>query len=243
MSTTFNILDLILIAFAIIFVAVGFFRGFIKEFFSLIGWILAFVGSYFLTPYLASVVNVYSDNKILADLLSRSAIFIIIIISYTFAVSNLANDLREKMPRLLDASLGVFYGLIKTLIVFGFLYSAAVNALEFVAGKPVEESSPQFPTFLKEARFHDIMKGSGDILNPAVKLFFDDVVKNFDKTIPKNSDELNEKIEEISKNKAAKTVIEKLSDQKEPEPSQENIGYDKKDIQKMNHLIDIIDKK
>ncbi len=237
MSTTFNTVDLIFIAFAIIFVATGFFRGFIKEFFSLIGWILAFVGSYFLTPFLADLVNIYSHNKILADLLSRSTIFIIILITYTFSVSTLVGDLKEKMPRSFDCSLGVLYGLIKTTIVFGFLYSVATNALGFISDKTIEESSPQFPQFLKDAKCHDIMKSSADILNPAVKLFFDDVVKNFDKVIPKQKDELDDKINEVVKDKADSVVEEGSS------YIEENSGYNKKDIQKMNHLIDIIDKK
>ncbi len=237
MSATFNTLDLIFIAFAIIFVATGFFRGFVKEIFSLIGWLLAFAGSYFLTPFLADLVNIYSRNKILSDLLSRSAIFIIILLVYTFSISNLVSDLKEKMPRSFDCSLGVLYGLIKTAIVFGFLYSVAMNALGFVAGKPISESSSQYPKFLKEAKSHDIMKGSADVLNPAVKLFFDDVVENFDNVIPKNSNDLEEKIDEVVKEKKSAITDE------EPIFLEENSGYDKKDIQKMNHLIDIIDKK
>ena len=238
MSETFNTVDLIFIAFAIIFVATGFFRGFVKEIFSLIGWLLAFVGSYFLTPFLADVINIYSRNKILSDLLSRSAIFIIILLTYTFSISSLVSDLKTKMPRSFDCSLGVLYGLIKTAIVFGFLYSVAMNSLEFIAGKPIAESSPQYPKFLKEAKSHDIMKGSADVLNPAVKLFFDDVVENFDSVIPKRSDDLGEKINEIVKDKKVA-----ITDEEEPSFLEEDSGYNKKDIQKMNHLIDIIDKK
>ncbi len=238
MSATFNTLDLIFIAFALIFIATGFFRGFVKEVFSLIGWLLAFVGSYFLTPFLADVINIYSRNKILSDILARSGIFIIILLTYTFSISSLVSDLKEKMPRSFDCSLGVLYGLIKTTIVFGFLYSVAMNALEFVAGKPIPENSAQYPKFLKEAKCHDIMKGSADVLNPAVKLFFDDVVKNFDSVIPKRSDDLEEKIDEIVKDKKSA-----ITEDKESLTIEEDSGYEKKDIQKMNHLIEIIDKK
>ncbi len=237
MSTTFNTLDLIFIAFTLIFVATAFFRGFVKEIFALIGWVLAFVGSYLLTPYLSELVNVYSQNKLVADLLSRTLLFVVIFLGYTFSISNFVNELRDKTPRAFDRSLGVLYGLIKTAIIFGAVYSVTLNALEFAAGKPVEESSPQFPAFLREAKCHDIMKGSADVLNPAVTLFFDAVVKNFEKSLPKkDGEELNDKIDKIVQDKKSDVV----DFDKGATP---DTGYNKKDIEKMNHLIDIIDKK
>jgi len=237
MSATFNTLDLIFIAFTLIFVATAFFRGFVKEIFALIGWVLAFVGSYLLTPYLSELVNVYSQNKLVADLIARTTLFVVIFLGYTFSISNFVSELRDKTPRAFDRSLGVLYGLIKTAIIFGVIYSVTLNALEFAAGKPVEESSPQFPTFLKEARCHDIMKGSADVLNPAVTLFFDAVVQNFEKSLPKkDGEELNDKINEIVKDKKNDVV----DSEEVPTP---DAGYNKKDIEKMNHLIDIIDNK
>jgi membrane protein required for colicin V production len=237
MSETFNTLDLIFIAFTLIFVATAFFRGFIKEIFALIGWILAFVGSYFLTPYLSQIINSYSQNNLVADLLARTTIFIIIFLGYTFSIADFVSELKDKMPKAFDRSLGVFYGLIKTVIVFGVFYSIFSNALEFVSRKPIEESSPQFPKFLKEARCHDIIKGSADVLNPAVTLFFDAVVKNFEKSLPKQDDkDLNNKINEIIEDK--KNNSADLN-----EPAASDLGYNKKDIEKMNHLIEIIEKK
>lgn len=237
MDTTFNTVDLVFIAFTLIFVATAFFRGFIKEIFALVGWILAFVGSYFLTPYVADFFNVYSHNKLVADISARCVIFLVIFLSYTFSTSGLSSELKEKIPKAFDRSLGIFYGLIKTLIVFGFFYAVATNALGFLSGKTVDESAPQFPAFLKEAKCHDILKGSADVLNPAVKLFFDAVVKNFDQVIPKSKDELDEKIDEVVGESNEKKIVIK------PELEEvQDSGYNKKDIEKMNHLIDIIGK-
>lgn len=239
MSTTFNLVDLIFIAFTLIFVATAFFRGFVKEIFALTGWVLAFVGSYLLTPYVSGFVNIYSQNKMVADISSRSLLFILIFFTFLFSTSNLSNELKEKMPKAFDRSLGVLYGLIKTLIVFGFIYSIALNALGFLAGKPVEESAPQFPSFLKEAKCHDILKGSADVLNPAVKLFFDAVMKNFEKVIPTQKDELGAKIEELTGGgkKVAADASAEVDSSTAPD-----VGYNKKDIEKMDHLIEIIRK-
>ena len=238
MSTAFNVVDLAFIAFTLIFVATAFFRGFVKEIFALVGWLLAFVGSYLLTPYVSDFFNVYSHNKLVADISARCVIFLIIFLSYTFSTSGLSSELKERIPKAFDRSLGIFYGLVKTLIVFGFMYAVATNALGFLSGKTIDESASQFPAILKEAKCHDILKGSADVLNPAVKLFFDAVVKNFDQVIPKPKGELDEKIDEVvGGGSGAKRIVI----QPEPE-SVQDLGYEKKDIEKMNHLIEIIGK-
>ncbi len=232
MSTTFNTVDLIFIAFTLIFVATAFFRGFVKEIFSLVAWLLAFVGSYLLTPFVSDFFGNYIHSKIASDLTARGLIFVLIFFAFTFSTSNLCEELKDRMPRAFDRSLGVFFGLIKTLIVFGFIYAVTTNALGFLSGKPVEESSPQFPKFLKEAKCHDLLKGSADVLNPAVKLFFNAVVKNLDKVIPEKKEDLDSKIDEVMK-----------SDESKSEEQVQDSGYNKKDIEKMNHLIEIIGNK
>ena len=58
--------------------------------------------------------------------------------------------------------------------------------------------------------------------------------------MPKKGDELSDKINEIVKEKKATISEDSKTDLSTPE---EDSGYNKKDIQKMNHLIDIIDKK
>ena len=234
--------DIIFFAFTLIFVATAFFRGFVKEIFALVAWILAFVGSYLLTPYLAKVFNVYSHNQMVADVSARSILFIVIFFIFTFSTSNLCSELKEKMPRAFDRSLGVFFGLIKTLIIFGSVYAVAINSFGLLAGKPVDESSPQFPSFLKEAKCHDILKGSAEVLNPAVKLFFDSVVKNFDQVVPKQKDDLGAKIEELVGGKKKATTTESDDALPATDGVVPDSGYNKKDIEKMNNLIEIIRK-
>jgi uncharacterized membrane protein required for colicin V production len=231
METTLNLLDLGFIALTLIFVATAFFRGFVKEIFALTGWVVSFVGSYLLAPLASNLFNDYSQNKLVTDIAARSIIFLIIFIVFSFSTSGLSDELRKKIPKSFDCSLGVFYGLIKTLIVFGFLYAITINSLGFLSGKNIDENSPQFPKFLKEAKCHDILKGSADVLNPAVELFFDSVVKNFDQVVPRQKTDLDDKIDEVSK-------MESSADE---EPVNDT-GYNKKDIEKMNHLIEIIDK-
>ncbi len=244
MNATLNLLDLIFISFALIFVIAAFFRGFVKEIFSTLNWLAAFVISYLLAPYAAQLILLYSKNKLVADIASRSIIFILVLIICGISTSGLCKDLKEKISPAFDRSLGVFYGLIKTLLIFGFIYSVFTNAYGFLAGKKVEENSPQFPVWLKEAKCHGILRTSGAIIDPAVKLIFNAVVKNFNQAMPKPEDYLKEKLDkkinEVIKQK--ENVVDEGSIDNPSSSINEDSGYNKKDIEKMNHLIDIIQK-
>lgn len=235
MDTTFNVLDLIFMVFTLIFVATALFRGFIKEIFALTAWLLALVGSYMLAPLLGDFFGKHTSSQMIADISARSVIFIFIFFAFTFATSNFSNELKERMPRAFDRSLGVFYGLVKTLLIFGVMYALLMHSFGYLAGKPVDESSPQFPEFLREAKCHDILKGSADVVNPAVKLFFDAVSQNFDKIIPQQQDNLGDKIEDVMGETKDLATDAGAAVQDE--------GYEKRDIEKMNRLIDIVGKK
>ena len=243
MSTTFNLLDLIFIAFTLIFVVTAFFRGFIKEIFSLFGWIVAFTLSYILAPYVSKFIE---GNKVIVDISARSIIFIIVFFGCALSTAGLCRSLKEKIPSSFDRSLGVLFGLIKTVLIFGLVYSIILNAMGYLVGKSVGESSPQFPNWLKDAKCHDIMKFSGEAIDPAVKLLFDAVTENFDRVIPKQkNNDLDEKIDEVmDKKDDTKEPLDKASDEIKPsgKSSSQDSGYNKKDIEKMNRLIEVIGK-
>ena len=270
MSTTLNMLDLIFIAFAIIFVTVAFFRGFVKEAFALINWIMAILVSTLLGPYLALLLKSYSKNFLLINIISQFIIFIAVFIGTAFATSNLCETLQDKMPKYFDRSIGIFYGLLKTLFVFGLIYSIAHNILILASSRNVDnksESSKEMPDWLRDAKFYSLIKVSGDALDPMVKKSIEFTIDRFDEAVskdPKNKKfkDLDDKIDEISekvevkedKNEKPQSDKKTLEDKKnKPESKkesvkdiiekEENSGYDKKDIEKMNRLIEIIDKK
>ncbi len=234
-------LDLAFLAFILIFVATAFFRGFIKEIFALLNWILALVLSYVLAPYAAELIEKYSGSALVSDITARSLIFVIVFFICAMSTSGLRDTLKEKMPKAFDRSLGVFYGLIKTILVFGFVVSLAFNLYGFLLNKKIEESSPELPTWYKEAKSHDILKFSAEMLNPAVKLYFDAAAKNFEHMAPKSN--LDEKIDEVideKNSKKVKKVVEENS--ADLDKALEDSGYNKKDLEKMNRLMEIIGK-
>lgn len=240
MSTTINILDLIFLIFASIFVVTAFFRGFVKEIFSAFNWVLAIILSHIITPY---IVDMIDGSKMLADMIIRTVVFVVILITLSMSTSSLCKDLKQKMPFIFDRSLGILFAIVKTLVIFGVCYSLFIKSYGLILGKPLEESSSRFPNFLKQAKCHDIIKLSASVLDPATQKFIDAISNNFDKMVPENkgykkeNNKLDGKINEIIDsegevdNKIPSDLFKQMPD----------AGYSKKDIEKMNRLIEIIE--
>jgi membrane protein required for colicin V production len=244
MSTTFNFFDLIFLAFTLIFVILAFLRGFVKEVFSLFTWVLALVLSHVLAPYADSLLSSYSSNKLMLDIVVRTIIFIFVFLGIGISTSALCLELKEKMPKALDRSLGVLYGFFKTLLIFGLIYSAICNSYGYLLGKKDAHKKPkaELPSWLREAKSHNILKAAGEVLDPVVVLFINSMQKNMEKAVPDEKD-LDEKIDEIIEQKDEKVPPSERSEKPEETKVDRDAGYNKKDIKKMDHLIEIIDKK
>lgn len=224
----FNLFDTAFLVFALIFTVTAFFRGFVKEIFSLFNWAIAYLMSYLLAPYAVLLFSSYS-NAVVVGIIVRSVLFLIFLVASAMLTSGLCKELRTRIPTPFDKSLGVLYGLMKTLLVFGVIYSLIINSFSALSGKEIDENSSQYPRWLSEARSHDIIKFSGEILDPAIRMVFDSVRGNFDGKIPTPESVLDEKINDMLEEKNNTLDL----------PTS---GYNQKDIEKMNRLIEIIDK-
>lgn len=285
MSTTFNLFDIIFIAFAFIFVIIAFFRGFVKEIFSLCIWIAALLVSYFGAPFLAKLLASYCKNKMVLDAISRTILFISTFFILSFSTSNLSDALKDKMPQILDRSLGVLYGIGKTLLIFSVFYAVTLNLYGFLLGKDQDPDGNRVPIWLSEARSGNILRITGEAINPAVSSFMSAITKNFNKPgfLPATlDDKIDEVVDEedgsldisssaktqnntttksrntadmhISRNTAdlnnKSNSKNKTASQDQGDPKAETIedavqkdtGYNMKDIEKMNRLIEVVGK-
>lgn len=225
----FNLFDTAFLIFALIFTITAFFRGFVKEIFSLFNWVVAYVISYFLAPYVI-ILFTGNANPIVLGLIVRSILFLIILVASAMLTSGLSKELRDKIPAMFDKSLGVFYGLMKTLLVFGVIYSLFMNGFSALSGKEIDENSSQYPNWLSDARSHDIVKFSGEILDPAIRMLFESVIGNFDGGLPTPETILDQKIDDMMEEQGGAINLDLPSS-----------GYNQKDIEKMNRLIEILD--
>lgn len=235
MGTTFNTFDILFFVFTFIFVLSAFFRGFIKEIFSFFNWIISLSLAYFLAPFASDILDPYFSNRLVLEALTRSVIFVIAFITIAMTTSNMRESVAEKVPNLFDKSLGILFGFIKTLIIFGAVYSVYLN----IYGVVMKDEKVEDPSWFTESKSYSMIKFSGEMINPLVRAFFTEISDDFDKVLPQK--ELDEKIDEVIEEEEEGVIKEpkiKLEDDVKIES-----GYNKKDIEKMNHLIDIIEKK
>lgn len=251
MSETYNTFDLIFIAFSLIFVVVAFFRGFIKEIFSLLIWIIALSVSYFGAPFLAKALSSYSSNKMVLDVTARIILFIISFFALLFSTSSLSDDLKDKMPLILDRSMGVLYGIGKTLLIFGAFYAITANLYLFLLGKDHDADGKKVPSWLSDAKCGNILRIAGEAIDPAVEAFISAITKNLNKSgyIPKSIDpssldsKINEVLEEDKKTNSTTDMAKKQNHENQsPNQIEKETGYDKKNIDKLGRLIDVINK-
>jgi hypothetical protein len=137
----------------------------------------------------------------------------------------------------MDRSLGVLYGIGKTLLIFGIAYSIIINLYSFLLGDKQDPQDNKAPDWLSEARCSGILQITSDFIHPAVDSFMSAITKNFDKPgfLPKT---LDDKIDEVVDDKK----IDADDAEKTSKQVEEDAGYTKKEIEKMNRLIDVIGK-
>jgi len=255
MATTFNVLDIIFFSITLTFVIIAFFRGFIKEIFSILNWIISFLISYYLTPLLIEPLSPYFSSKIALDIFLRTILFFICFLAIAFSTSGLSNTIKETFPKWLDKIMGITFAIGKSLLVFGLFYSLYFAIYKFLIGNNKSiDYQKDTPVFIREAKCYGIIKISGRVVDPVVNGVFNSVSKNFQKII---SDQklLENKVGEIVEEKFNDTIEQELikkplqegknfqeKDSQEKDSQEKDSGYKKNDIQKMERLIDIINK-
>ena len=157
----FNIIDLIVISFILISCIVAFYRGLIKEIFSMICWVVALVTAYHLYQNMKIELGFYINQKIAIDVLSFGIPFII-----TLFISNLISKWlspKFSLPGLLffDKMGGFIFGAIRGIFFVILLYSGFI----YLLGK---EKNTTLPNILLEAKTYKYIKSSAVF---AVNLF------------------------------------------------------------------------
>lgn len=245
MATTFNLFDLIFFTTIIIFTLIAFFRGFIKEIFSFFIWIISAVFAYFLSPFLAEFLSSYYKNENILYFATRLTIFIILFLTLSFSLSETIKNLKEKVPTIFDKSFGALFGVLKTILIFAIFYSAIYNTLSLVmknANIDIKEGkNVKMPIWIREAKCGNILKISSSVVDPLVEIFVEAVAQRVYKSnlVPKTLDDkiIDDTTEQISKEK--NNIDNSKKD--DVENSKDSGGYNKRDIEKMNRLIEIVE--
>lgn len=249
---TFTTFDFIFFVISAIIVLIAFYRGIVKEFFSLINWILSFAMSYLLSPILCDLLVNFFDSKLVMNISVRIVVFLLTFVIFLFSTIRLANDLTESMNIYLNRSLGILLGAVKSLILFGAVYSLYNCFFDYALGqKIVAKNKYRLPAWYLNSYSSPIVTKTGEFVDPVVRGFFSIAKKNVNDLI---------KIDDVVKPKIENELISKYADEietdiviKKPVDDENNknkigrpikknndVGYDKKDIEKMQKLIEII---
>ncbi len=185
MATDYNIIDIVFITSALIIIAIASFRGLIKEVFSLINWATAFVASYLLSGIVAKIFAQSSTLHIVAiEIITRVVIFTIVFLIMIFSTSGLAKEITSSFPPALNNFLGVIFGALKTLLIFGFLYATYLTVNQIIIGN--KTNNKKIPAVISSAKTGAIIQYSGEFLQPLVYGFIGSIYNNY-------SDNLSEK--------------------------------------------------
>ncbi len=259
MDTTFGLFDLAFIFGLVIFIALAFFRGFVREFFSLINWIVSIFATIFLSDYVAMGLKTFISSHFVVNLSSFVLAFLVAFIISTIVTRKFGTVIREKVPFTTDQVLGVAYGFLKTFLVFGLIFSFAVNGHGVIFNKSGKKYKDSMPSWLYTSKFRSVISPFGNALDPVVKMILKKISPKF-KVKDKKQEEKessgffdffkskpDEKGDEKDDEKSVKKKVKKLEPytafgknlQKDSEKI-ENRGYNKKQIEKMDRLIEIV---
>ena len=160
-NNLFNVIDIIIISIILISSIVATFRGFIKEFFSVISWILSIVIAFDFFEKSKSILSEYITQKIIIDIIAFGIPFIIV-----FLICNLLSTwLSTKFNTsdiLFDKFFGFLFGAFRGILVIILLYIG----FKYLIGE-------NLPAFLIDAYSFQYLELIGEMLK---EVLMDDYV-------------------------------------------------------------------
>jgi len=141
----FNSLDYFYISLTLISCLIGFFRGFIKDFFSTCSWLGSGFASAFTFPYVADHIqkNGIIYNPAYAKIVAIVFSFVVILIVLKLAVGIVSKTVKSTALSELDRAFGALYGLIRgfliliALCIFAIIFNVLDMKREFIANSKI----------------------------------------------------------------------------------------------------------
>lgn len=206
----------------------------------------------FVPPMIKPYVADLSSNEMVIDIGLTASVFVLSTIVLKIMTSGLRRSISFLVPAAIDYPLGVIFALTKSFLLFGLLFSVATNVYSAVLKQSSVQVMANLPSWFTQAKSANMIKMSGQMLDPFVSQF---LAKNFGKiTNSIDQDSLNEKIKNISGETGIdipEVDLDKLDtenmdfenlDPEKAKEKMEDFGYDEKNLEKLNRLIEIIGK-
>lgn len=121
-SIPINAVDFIVIAVVLVSGALAFFRGVVREFLSIVGWVVAAAVAYYgfnaLRPYTRELI----DSPLVADITTGALLFVAALVTMSVVGHAVSRRVRESHLGALDRSLGFVFGVLRGAIIICIAY-------------------------------------------------------------------------------------------------------------------------
>lgn len=181
----FNNVDIAIFVVLALSAFAAFFRGFSKELFSILGWVLASLattrGLVLVQPFFRNMIK----TDMIADLVASGSIFIITMILWAILTGMMTKKVRRSSLSGIDKLFGLIFGVIRA----GFLITLAYVFMNFLLTKE------DMPKMITEAKSFVYIEKMADVLAkfaPEEILSIKDSLDNKESTNPSN--EIYEKL-------------------------------------------------
>ncbi len=252
-----NNVDVIILIGIALSMLVAFIRGFVKEMLSILGLVLFIAISANLSPVLLPWMNQYIESKTLSYV-----VIVLLIMAFFYAIWIISTDkliakIRTSTLSFMDRLFGLLFGFLRAVLILGFCF--------LVVKITLPEELKDGP--LKESRYFIMAKSCSDLIEKMLpEEFIKNTVKSVEdlNKAEKKKDAAKDKKENKSDKKAAETdrglpseldqkqmndMFEKLVNPevksnkkvigKKTATPKENKGYDKKETNSLDRLIDL----
>lgn len=226
-----TIFDYTVLGIMVFFTLLGLVRGFIQELSSLVNWI----GSGLLTVLLREPINNLIDGKIsnpiVSNMVSSITIFVIAIIGFSILTSSVAKTINTKFPSSINITLGLAFGFTKGFLICSLIFATILNLF----GNTEDLSSKSGPEWFQKSETYRPLSLGAYMILPFADSILGRIKDKYNKNnIFHNNNNNEEKVDSVDK-------PEKSDDKdKINEKSKENGGYKKEQLEKLNHLIEIL---
>ncbi|MGD9639504.1 MAG: CvpA family protein [Alphaproteobacteria bacterium] len=214
-----NNIDIVILVILFFSGLTAFFRGFSKEVFSILGWVLAaFVTSYGLI-WVQPIFRDLIKTEMFADLAASAGLFLGTSIIWAIITGIMARKVKKSSLGGIDKVLGLFFGLIRAVLLITLAY-IFINFL-----LPKED----MPKIITDARSFSYVEKMADVIT---KFAPDQIASVKNSIIPDDVD--IEPLEDIDNTK--NDIYEKLIQPKINSNKGNFKGYDKQEREDLNQL-------
>lgn len=249
---TLTIFDYLVFSIIIFFSVLGLLRGFIRELASLGNWIGSGLLTVLLRPLVNDLVSQKISSPIVSNIVSSIIVFIIAIIGLSILTSNIAKAINTKFPSSVNITLGLAFGFTKGFLICSLIFATILN----VFGDTEDLSSKSGPQWLQDSETYRPLSFGAYMILPFADSMIGHIKEKYslpekddgDKKEEKNDnkfdslrrykedyDSVNNLLDKVDKLKG-----DKQSGEEQKDKEKEN-GYKKDQMDKLSHLIDIVD--